>query len=307
MQYIVMTFLDENGKKRFVKEKINVSSDKPDWLYSVKDEKGTIGKVNKQWLIANQGNILNLGVDKNNALYYVNPDKSKKEESVKQNKQSRVYGVTLSYTDEHKVRVSNTVMNSIYIMKGGELISIPANCLQFPDGYKLTLPEPFSKLTISTDYALKDAKDDVLEVLEIVGIVHYVYKQDYYRDYHYLIFDETFFNLLKPNFMVDYSAEFVYTWGESYKNGYVIYPSVKYPDLKVVGCLIDVHSVLEDLLKFRNMFLEQCRFGLFYGIEFAKRGEKVLMEYMQNVSVAYMAMLDKFKNFNAYNMKEYYG
>lgn len=71
MKYLLKTEKNENGNMVFSKQR------KGKWyIYFVKNEKGEVATVDKKWILRNKNNIVNLGVDANENIYY----KSRKED-----------------------------------------------------------------------------------------------------------------------------------------------------------------------------------------------------------------------------------
>ncbi len=59
MKYILKTEVNENGNKVFSKERQG-----KDFIYLAKSENGDIGKVDKNWILQHQKEIVNLGISK---------------------------------------------------------------------------------------------------------------------------------------------------------------------------------------------------------------------------------------------------
>ena len=72
MKYILKTEVNGNGNKVFSKQRNGKV-----FVYLAKDENGNIGKVDKNWILKNQDNIVNLGVSGDN----IYPTEIKKETS----------------------------------------------------------------------------------------------------------------------------------------------------------------------------------------------------------------------------------
>lgn len=74
MKYILMTEINDSGNKVFSKKRIGKG-----FLYIAVDENKKKIEVEKDWVLFNKDNIVNLGVDKNDGIYPIDIEKAEKE------------------------------------------------------------------------------------------------------------------------------------------------------------------------------------------------------------------------------------
>ena len=102
MKYILMTEINDSGNKVFSKKRIGKG-----FLYIAVDENKKKIEVEKDWVLFNKDNIVNLGVDKNDGIYPIDIEKAEKENKPEE-KSTPSYSVkvtVMNYDNRNRVDV----------------------------------------------------------------------------------------------------------------------------------------------------------------------------------------------------------
>lgn len=162
MKFVLATEKNENGNIVFQKARVG-----KDFLYAIKAESGEKGHVDKDWILQNKESIINLGVDKNGGLYYVEPKKPK----------AKKYAVTLSRNSKgHNLMLSNATMRWVYLINEGNVVDITNNIALSEEKVKLLLDEPITKVEEKDTVAFEKAKKEksiFVSVKDIYGSERY--------------------------------------------------------------------------------------------------------------------------------------
>ena len=106
MKYMLKTEINENGNKVFSKERRGKA-----FVYLAKDEAGAVGVVDKDWILKNKANIVNLAVS-GDTLYVVDNLKKQKKTAFDLAKEAAeivkgYYSITAQYNNDMTPDFSN--------------------------------------------------------------------------------------------------------------------------------------------------------------------------------------------------------
>ena len=100
MKYILMTEINDSGNKVFSKKRIGKG-----FLYIVVDENKKKIEVEKDWVLFNKDNIVNLGVDKNDGIYPIDIDKAEIKSEENPTPSYSVKVTVMTYDNRNRVDV----------------------------------------------------------------------------------------------------------------------------------------------------------------------------------------------------------
>lgn len=201
MKYMLKTEVNENGNLVFSKQRNGKS-----FIYLAKDETGVTATVDKDWILQNQKNIVNLGVS-NDSIYPVEVEKSSvvnegntiKIKNVRYSEHQSVLEAYSSATDKGQF---DGKIEGIKLVANGNVVSVLRDFYNASDEgsyyvlFELNSPKRIKHYTYRTSW------DKICDELKESKVCLYTDKNTYSEPQNYILMDISYVDIQNCSFEV---------------------------------------------------------------------------------------------------------